>query len=290
MKKTCYPRVFTYSVRRNFHTSALKAAPTKGATINSQSCSMACPPSIRAGPMLRAGFTDVPVIGIHTMWISISVSPMASSARNACPIASDAKLLEPVAVSPPCAPVDTSSVRISEPIMAPTTWNSMYINARFVFMPPDSHTPSVMAGLMWQPEMFRCSFRRLLSINALQTDGSSAVSVWPLTRFRRWIRGGIVVQVFTWVWMILFRLLLSIFVLSMYPKSLFCFPCMKSFLLTLLWAKIAIFVGYLMGGWWIFVGYVRSYPRKSVGFRQKYPRKSVITYYNEKYFLHQPII
>ena len=34
-------------------------------------------------------------------------------------------------------------------------------------------------------------------------------------------------------------------------------PCFASFvwspLLTLLWAKIAIFVGYLMGGWWIFV-------------------------------------
>ena len=47
--------------------------------------------------------------------------------------------------------------------------------------------------------IFRCSFRQLLSINALQSDGSSAVSVWLLTRFRRWIRGGIVVQVLAWV-------------------------------------------------------------------------------------------
>lgn len=115
-------RILLYlSVRRNFHTRALKAAPTNGATMKSQSCSIACPPSIKAGPMLRAGFTEVPVIGIHTMWINISVSPMASparlpapffssvapkatstkikvntaSARNACPMASGAKLLDP---------------------------------------------------------------------------------------------------------------------------------------------------------------------------------------------------
>ena len=97
----------------------------------------------------------------------------------------------------------------------------------------------------------RCSFRRLLSINALQSDGSSAVSVWPLTWFRRWIRGGIVVQVLVWLeWWCYSS---CFFVLSMYPKSLFCLLCMKFFLLTLLWAKIAIFVGYLMDGWRIFV-------------------------------------
>ena len=40
------------------HTKELKAAPTKGATINNQSWARACPPSIKAGPMLRAGFTE----------------------------------------------------------------------------------------------------------------------------------------------------------------------------------------------------------------------------------------
>ena len=30
----------------------------------------------------------------------------------------------------------------------------MYISARLGFIPPESHTPNVTAGLMWQPEMF----------------------------------------------------------------------------------------------------------------------------------------
>lgn len=59
-------------------------------------------------------------------------------------------------------------------------------------------SPTLIATCL-PPITFRCSFRRLLSINALQTDGSSAVSVWLLTRFRRWIRGGIAVQVLAWV-------------------------------------------------------------------------------------------
>lgn len=52
---------------RVFHTNELNAAPINGATMKSQSCSKACPPSTNAGPMLRAGFTEVPVIGIQTM-------------------------------------------------------------------------------------------------------------------------------------------------------------------------------------------------------------------------------
>ena len=35
--------------------------------------------------MLRAGFTDVPVIGMHTMWTSTRVSPMASPAKLPAP-------------------------------------------------------------------------------------------------------------------------------------------------------------------------------------------------------------
>ena len=42
---------------------ALARPPVSGATINSQSCEIAPPPSKSAGPMLRAGFTDVPVMG-----------------------------------------------------------------------------------------------------------------------------------------------------------------------------------------------------------------------------------
>ena len=49
-----------------FQTIALKAAPTKGPTMNIHNCCKASPPWKRAGPMLRAGFTDVPVYLIHT--------------------------------------------------------------------------------------------------------------------------------------------------------------------------------------------------------------------------------
>lgn len=101
---------------------------------------------------------------------------------------------------------------------------------------------------------FRCSFRRLLSINILQTDGSSPVSVWPLTQFRRWIRGGIVVQVLVLAWMMLFRLLFELFRAFDVSKVPVLLPLYEVPLLTLLEAKIAIFVGYLMDGWWIFLG------------------------------------
>ena len=40
------------------------AAPTIGATQKSQSCSIAQPPTKSAGPVLRAGFTDVLVTGM----------------------------------------------------------------------------------------------------------------------------------------------------------------------------------------------------------------------------------
>ena len=60
-----------------FHTTADKAAPAKGATINNHNCVNAFPPSKRAGPMLRAGFTEVPVIGIQTICTNTNVSPIA---------------------------------------------------------------------------------------------------------------------------------------------------------------------------------------------------------------------
>src|SRR5215203_7470085 len=42
------------------------APPAIGATQNSQSCASAHPPANRAGPVLRAGFTEVFVTGIET--------------------------------------------------------------------------------------------------------------------------------------------------------------------------------------------------------------------------------
>ena len=82
-------------------------------------------------------------------------------------------------------------------------------------------------------------------------------SVWPLTWFRRWIRGGIVVQVLAWVSSTsnaairCFFELICAFDISQVPSLLLLYEVL---LLTWLWAKIAIFVGYLMSGWRIFVG------------------------------------
>ena len=51
---------------RFFHTRAARSAPMIGATMKSQSWDNASPPTMRAGPRLRAGLTDVPVIMIPT--------------------------------------------------------------------------------------------------------------------------------------------------------------------------------------------------------------------------------
>jgi hypothetical protein len=76
------------SSNRYFQTTAAITAPMTGATINSQSCDSATPPATTAGPRLRAGFTEVPVMGIVTIWIMASASPIAIPAKPA-----DASLL-----------------------------------------------------------------------------------------------------------------------------------------------------------------------------------------------------
>ena len=58
-------------------------APAIGATQNSQSCCSAQPPTNSAGPVLRAGFTEVLVTGMLIRWISVSPSPMAIGAKPA---------------------------------------------------------------------------------------------------------------------------------------------------------------------------------------------------------------
>src|SRR5262245_16200107 len=65
------------------YANAPAAPPSSGATQNSQSCAIAQPPTNSAGPVLRAGFTDVLVTGIETRWINVSASPMASGANPA---------------------------------------------------------------------------------------------------------------------------------------------------------------------------------------------------------------
>ena len=58
-------------------------APTIGATQNSQSCCRAQPPTNSAGPVERAGLTEVLVTGIEIRWIRVSARPMAIGAKPA---------------------------------------------------------------------------------------------------------------------------------------------------------------------------------------------------------------
>src|SRR6188472_3294100 len=58
-------------------------APTIGASQNSHSCDSAQPPTNSAGPVLRAGLTEVLVTGMLTRWIITSARPMASGAKPA---------------------------------------------------------------------------------------------------------------------------------------------------------------------------------------------------------------
>ena len=56
-------------------------APRTGATQKNQSCAIAQPPTNSAGPVERAGFTDVFVIGMLIRWISVSARPIAIGAK-----------------------------------------------------------------------------------------------------------------------------------------------------------------------------------------------------------------
>jgi len=52
-----------------------------GATQKAHNCASAQPPTNSAGPVLRAGFTDVFVTGMLTKWMSVSASPIAIPAK-----------------------------------------------------------------------------------------------------------------------------------------------------------------------------------------------------------------
>ena len=52
-----------------------------GARMNSHSWRIASPPANSAGPIERAGFTDVLSTGMLTRWIRVSARPMASGAK-----------------------------------------------------------------------------------------------------------------------------------------------------------------------------------------------------------------
>lgn len=67
------------------HTTALRAPPQRGATMNTQRSLRAWPPAKRAGPMERAGFTDVPVSLMHTRWMRMRDRPIARPAKLPAP-------------------------------------------------------------------------------------------------------------------------------------------------------------------------------------------------------------
>ena len=56
------------------------AAPIGGATQNIHNCCSAHPPAKRAGPVLRAGFTDKLVTGMPIKWLNVSPRPIAIGA------------------------------------------------------------------------------------------------------------------------------------------------------------------------------------------------------------------
>ena len=62
------------------YTRVARAAPTRGASINTHTSFSAAPPVKRAGPILLAGFTDVPVSGMPTICTNVSVSPITTPA------------------------------------------------------------------------------------------------------------------------------------------------------------------------------------------------------------------
>src|SRR5713101_4259651 len=56
-------------------------APVIGASQNNQSWPIYSPPANRAGPVLRAGLTDVLVTGIDTRWIRVRARPIGIPAK-----------------------------------------------------------------------------------------------------------------------------------------------------------------------------------------------------------------
>lgn len=55
----------------------------RGATQNNHNCPNAQPPANKAGPVLRAGLTEVLVTGMLMRWMSTNPRPMAIGAKPA---------------------------------------------------------------------------------------------------------------------------------------------------------------------------------------------------------------
>ncbi len=61
--------------------TAPSSPPMIGATQNSQSCSIAPPPTYTATPVLRAGLTEVLSTGMLMRWMRVRHKPMAMPAK-----------------------------------------------------------------------------------------------------------------------------------------------------------------------------------------------------------------
>src|ERR1700745_1070502 len=73
--------IFSYSYIQRLTNPAI-TAPMIGATQKSQSWPIYSPPANNAGPVLRAGLTEVLVTGIDTRWISVSARPIGMPAKT----------------------------------------------------------------------------------------------------------------------------------------------------------------------------------------------------------------
>ncbi len=104
---------------------AATAPPTSGATMNSHTWLRAVPPTMRAGPRLRAGLTDVPVIGIPMRWTTVRLKPMTMPA-----VAAFAVLL----VAPSTAKTNRA-VRMTSVRKAPPALMWMWLAAPQPFVP-----------------------------------------------------------------------------------------------------------------------------------------------------------
>ena len=143
--------------------------------MNTQSWVNGVPPLNSAGPMERAGFTEVPSSGMPTRWITVSTRPIArpakpgaaarlvtrSTTRTSRKVMTTSTTIAPprLTVLPyslvPRAPVssvappkpDTMSFSRAAATMPPMTWAIQYVTASRIVIPLRINTPSVTAGL-----------------------------------------------------------------------------------------------------------------------------------------------
>src|SRR6516162_2502798 len=157
--------------------SPAMTAPMIGATQNSQSWAIYSPPANSAGPVLRAGLTEVLVTGIETRWIKVSARPIGMPAKPAAapfdvvPMMTKRKkkvitisvikqlprlylpglrspypLAAKLPITQPVLP-EAISHNMNAATIAPMTWAMMYGMTCLLAQRPALHRPIVTAGL-----------------------------------------------------------------------------------------------------------------------------------------------